>query len=268
MERPDWAPDDIDMEQPRVARVYDYLLGGSHNFASDRQLAHKVISAMPDAPLQAQANRAFLHRAVRYLVDRGLRQFLDIGSGIPTLGNVHEVAQRAAPDARVVYVDIDAVAVAHSREILAGNERATIIQEDLRRPERILDHPALRALLDLNQPVAVLLVAVLHSLPDADNPAGILERLRTRLAPGSYLVISHATQDSRPEQLEQVRKLYGQTATPGTLRSQVDVEGFFAGFTLVEPRVVRAPEWHPEGSDDLDGYREHSNVLVGVGRRD
>src|SRR4030088_3636723 len=138
MDLPDWAPEGVDIDRPTAARIYDYLLGGCHNFAADREMAHKVIAAMPDLPLQAQANRAFLHRAVQYLVAAGVRQFLDIGSGIPTLGNVHETAQRAAPDARVVYVDIDPVAVAHSSQILALNDQAATIEEDLRRPERIL----------------------------------------------------------------------------------------------------------------------------------
>src|SRR5437588_3798566 len=151
--RPDWAPETIDVEQPSAARIYDYLLGGSHNFAADREFARQAIAIMPDVPVQAHANRAFLRRAVQYLVDSGIRQFLDIGSGIPTLGNVHEVAQRAAPDARVMYVDIDPVAVAHSRVILAGNPRVGVIQADLRRPTEILYHPDVVELLDFAQPV-------------------------------------------------------------------------------------------------------------------
>jgi S-adenosyl methyltransferase len=145
MERPQWVPEDIDIERPSAARFYDYLLGGSHNFAVDREVAHKAIAVKPDVALQMQANRAFLHRAVRFLVDAGIRQFLDIGSGIPTLGNVHEIAQQAAPEARVAYVDIDPVAVAHSRAILAGNDQATAIQEDLREVEGLLAHPDVRA---------------------------------------------------------------------------------------------------------------------------
>src|SRR2546421_865213 len=170
MERPDWAPETIDIERPSAARIYDYWLGGSHNFAVDREMARQVTSLVPETPLIMQANRAFLHRAARFLVESGIRQFLDIGSGIPTLGNVHEVVQKAIPDAPVVYVDIDPVAVTHSRHILAGNERVAVIQEDLRRPDRILAHPDATRLLDLDQPVALLLLAVLHFIPDDDDP--------------------------------------------------------------------------------------------------
>lgn len=266
MTQPEWVPESIDISTPSVARSYDYLLGGSHNFAADREHAQRVIAAMPDARLQVQENRAFLYRAVRLMVDAGVRQFLDIGSGIPTVGNVHQIAQQAAPDSRVVYVDIDPIAVAHSAQILAGNDRATIIREDLRHPEAILDHPRTRELLDFDQPVGLLLVAILHAIPDQDDPAGIVARLRGRLAPGSYLAIGHGTADSRPTEMGEVAHLTRQTTTPITLRTRPEVERFFAGVDLIEPGVVWAPLWRPESPDDVDEHPERASNLVGVGR--
>ncbi|OLB76574.1 MAG: hypothetical protein AUI14_18275 [Actinobacteria bacterium 13_2_20CM_2_71_6] len=265
--RPDWVPESVDMERPSAARIYDYLLGGSHNFAADRDVARKAIAAMPDLPVQAQANRAFLRRAVQYVAQAGIRQFLDIGSGIPTLGNVHEVGRRAVDGARVVYVDIDPVAVAHSRALVSADDGVTVIQEDLRRPDRIVDHADLCAVLDLDQPVAVLMVAILHVIPDTDDPFGIVARLRDRLASGSYLVVAHGTDDSRPVEVEELRRLSEKTATPMTLRTHAEVAPFFAGFELVEPGLVWAPQWHPDAADDIGEHPERSSNLVGVGRK-
>lgn len=266
---PDWTAagvDGVDIDRPSAARVYDYLLGGNHNFAVDREFASKVVELLPDAPTQAQANRAFLHRAVRYLVDVGVRQFIDIGSGIPTLGNVHEIAQKAAPDARVAYVDIDPVAVAHSQSILAANDRATIIQEDLRHPQAIVAHPQVQALLDLSQPVGVLMVAILHAIPNADDPYGIVAQLRDLLAPGSYLAIAHGTDESRPNQIGELRTLSRQMTTQLTPRSRPEVERFFDGFELVEPGLVWAPLWRPEAGR-VPAQPELSGNYAGVGRK-
>jgi SAM-dependent methyltransferase len=257
----------VDTELPSAARIYDYLLGGSHNFAADRDVAHKAIAAMPDVPVQAQANRAFLRRAVQYLSAAGIDQFLDIGSGIPTLGNVHEVAQRANAGARVGYVDLDPVAVAHGRALLTGDDRTAVIQEDIRRPDRILGHPELRAVLDLDRPVAVLLMAILHVIPDADDPVGLVARLRDALVPGSYLAIAHGTDESRPAEAEELRRLSEKTATPLTLRTRAGVTRLFAGWDLVEPGLVWAPEWHPDSPDDVGAHPELSSNLVGVGRK-
>jgi SAM-dependent methyltransferase len=265
--RPDWVPETIDVEQPSAARIYDYLLGGSHNFAVDREFARQVMAVLPDGPVQAHANRAFLRRAVQYLAEAGIRQFLDIGSGIPTLGNVHEVARQAVPDARVVYVDVDPVAAAHGRAILAGDDRATVIQEDLRHPDRILAHPELRTVLDLDRPVAVLLVAILHVIPDADDPHGIVARLRDALAPGSWLAIAHGTDESRPAEVEELRRLSEKTPTPLVIRSRAEVTRFFGGWELVEPGLVWAPQWHPDSPDDVGTHPEMSGNLVGAGRK-
>jgi SAM-dependent methyltransferase len=268
MERPDWAPETIDIERPSAARIYDYWLGGSHNFAVDREVARQVTSQIPETPLIMQANRAFLHRAARFLVESGIRQFLDIGSGIPTLGNVHEVVQKAMPDARVVYVDIDPVAVAHSRHILAGNERVAVIQEDLRRPDRILAHAETNRLLDLDQPVALLLLAVLHFIPDDDDPYGIVARLRDALAPGSYLAISHGTADHYSQEVAQHgREQFRRTPTPFWSRSRAETARFFAGLDLVEPGIVYSPQWRPEHPDEVGDHPERAAAYVGVGRK-
>lgn len=266
MQRPDWAPQTVDIERPSVARMYDYYLGGSHNFAVDRAAAQAMVAAVPEAPLMAQANRAFLRRSVRYLLRAGIRQFLDIGSGIPTVGNVHEIAQQSAPDSRVVYVDVDPVAVAHSREMLAGNPTATVIQEDLRRPQAILEHPDVGKLIDFSQPVAVLVVAVTHFLPDADDPAAILGRIRDALAPGSYLVLSQASDEGRTEaERADATAIYRGTDNPLTYRGRRELARFFTGFDLVEPGLVWVPCWRPESGAPVDDAAQ-SVFLGAVGR--
>jgi SAM-dependent methyltransferase len=267
MERPDWVPASIDVDRPSASRMYDFYLGGSHNFAVDREVAERAVAVMPEGPLLAQMNRAFLRRAVRFCVDAGIRQFLDVGSGIPTLGNVHEVAQQAAPDARVVYVDIDPVAVAHSEAILTGNKLAGVIQEDLRRPEHILAHAEVLRLLDLDRPVALLAVAVLHFIHDADDPVGTLARLRDALAPGSYLVLSHATHENRPEDAAKIEELYRGTANPLRFRDRAEVAALFDGWELVEPGLTWAPLWRPESASDIGEFPELSGIHAGVGYR-
>jgi hypothetical protein len=264
MERPEWAPDGIDIERPSAARIYDYWLGGSHNFAVDREVASGVTSVVPETPLIMQANRAFLRRAVRFLVDAGVRQFLDIGAGIPTLGNVHEVAQKLAPAARVVYVDLDPVAVAHAERILAGNDRAVVIQDDLRHPGHILADPAVTRLLDSGQPIALLLLAVLHFVPDEDKPAEILASLRDALPGGSYLALAHGTADAMPARAAQSLELLQRSTTPPVTRTLAEVEQLFSGFELVEPGLVWAPQWRPEAPEDVDAHPEWSANYVGV----
>jgi SAM-dependent methyltransferase len=265
--RPAWAPDGIDIDTPSASRLYDYYLGGSHNFAADRVVAEQALAVMPEGPLLAQLNRAFLRRAVRFCVAAGIRQFLDIGSGIPTLGNVHEVAQQAAPEAKVVYVDTDPVAVAHSRAMLADNPNATVIQEDLRHPDRIVEHAETRRMLDLDRPTALLLVAVLHFIPDRDDPVDVIGRLRDVLVPGSFLILSHATYEGRPDDADKITELYRNTANPLTLRGRSEVTKLFDGFDLVDPGVVWAPEWRPDSPEDLGEAPERAGIHVGVGRK-
>lgn len=216
MERPAWAPPGIDISVPSVSRIYDYYLGGSHNFEVDRQAARRAMEFLPGLPKIMQANRAFMRRAVRYAVAQGVTQFLDIGSGIPTFGNVHEIAQAASPEARVVYVDHDPVAVAHSRAVLAGDERTGIISADLRKPQDILAAPEVSQLLDLERPVALLLVAVLHFLEDSDDPYAAVSELRDVLAPGSLLVLTHASYEGIPLSRRSRPERSASTATSAT----------------------------------------------------
>ena len=263
--RPEWAPTSIDIERPSAARMYDYILGGSHNFAADRTLADQIIVAMPDMPLLAQANRAFLRRSVQLLADQGVRQFLDIGSGIPTRGNVHDIAEQAAPDSRTVYVDYDPVAVAHSRALLAGNERAGIIEADLRQPAMILGHPMVTDMLDLTRPVGLLLVAVLHFIGDQDNPHAIVKRLTESLPSGSCVAITHLTADERAEDVGEAQQLTAQAAGPsGTPRGYREVLRFFDGFELLEPGLTWAAEWRTEPAS-ITALR--SILYAGVGRK-
>jgi hypothetical protein len=184
-DEPGWVPAGIDVRRANVARVYDYLLGGSHNFLADQDLGRSLVATDPSVRAIARANRDFLGRAVRFIAGAGVRQFLDIGSGIPTEGNVHEVAQGASPGARVVYADIDPVAIAHSKALLAGNPATAVIEADLRQPQKILDHDTTRRLIDLSQPAGLLLVSVLPFIPDAEDPWQIVATLRDALAPGS-----------------------------------------------------------------------------------
>jgi SAM-dependent methyltransferase len=265
----DWVPEGVDVTVPDASRVYDYALGGVHNFAVDRAFWDQAAKMMPGAAAMARTNRAFLGRAVRELVAAGVTQFLDIGSGIPTLGNVHEVAQDADPRARVVYVDKDPIAVQQSRALLAGNRLTRAIEADLRDPETILYHRQVQELLDFSQPIAVLLVAVLHFIPDSDQPAAIISRIADVLVPGSYLVVSHAvpanTEQGRAAQ-EAVRKLYERTATPGTIRSRDELAALIdERFDLVEPGLVAPTGWRPEPDETSDP--ENHAGLVAVARK-
>ena len=246
--------------------MYDYYLGGLHNFTADRRMAQEAIRMWPELPQIMQANRAFLRRAVRYIVGQGVTQILDIGSGIPTVGNSHEVAQQADPHARVAYVDADPVAVAHSRAILADNANTVVLQADLREPELILADPEVNRIIDFDRPVVVLLIAVLHFMKDEDDPAGVIAALRNALAPGSYLAISHASPEGQDDRAANHQKLYSMTPTPMTMRSQSEIREFFAGFDLVEPGLVRMPAWRPDLPYDVD---EPNRVpgFAGVGRR-
>src|SRR5436190_23063222 len=193
MSTPAWASDETLPERPNIARMYDYYLGGGHNFAVDREAAQRMIDLFPDLPRITQANRAFLRRAVAFLVEQGIDQFLDVGSGIPTAGNVHQVAQGAHPAARVVYVDVDPVAVAHSRSLLRDNPRAGVVLADARATEQILADPVVERLIDRTRPVGVLAMSLLHFFADDAEACGITQRLFERVSSGSYLALSHAT---------------------------------------------------------------------------
>lgn len=265
MFRPSWAPSEINLDRPSAARVYDYYLGGFHNFPADREMAQEAIRMWPELPLMMRANRAFLRRAVRFAVTHGVKQFLDIGSGIPTVGNSHEIARLADPSAQVVYVDVDPVAVAHSRAILADDPATAVLQADLREPDRILDNALVRDLIDFDAPVAILLVAVLHFVPDEEDPGAIIARLRESMAPGSVLIISHASQDGQPELADSHRRLYARTPTPMTMRSQQQITALFDGFDLVEPGVVPIQAWRPEPPAEVPDNSKRMVGFAGVG---
>lgn len=268
MERPAWAPQGIDLTVPSVSRMYDYYLGGSHNFEVDREAGKRAIEAWPGLPKIIQANRAFMRRAIRYAVDEGVTQFLDIGSGIPTFGNVHEVAQSAAASARVVYVDNDPVAVAHSRAVLEGNELADVVSADFRSPQDILYSAEVERLLDFGKPVALMLVALLHFVEDRDDPWKTVKEISDSLTPGSLLVLSHSSADEGPMRTlgTGVRDVYRQTSSPLITRTRSEIKRFFDGFDLVEPGLVPIPRWRPEDMPEaedpllLSGY-------AGVGRK-
>lgn len=259
------APED----RPSAARIYDYLLGGYYNFEVDRVVAEKFRELLPGMPLYMQANRAFLRRVVSFLVEEGIEQFLDIGSGIPTVGNVHEVAQQINPSARVVYADIDPVAVRHSEEILRDNPGAAVIHADARRPEDILNHRETRRLLDLEKPAAVLFLAMLLFITDDEEAYRTVRYVRDALAPGSYIAISHPTSDDLPrEEVEQARTLYASTGNPVSIRSYDQIERFFDGLELADPGLVYVSRWRPESSHDIffDQPRS-SGYYAGVGRK-
>jgi hypothetical protein len=264
MQLPQWVPEGLDVTVPNAARVYDYALGGYHNFDVDRKFKDEAEALWPGLGDYFRANRAFLGRAVEWLAQAGIRQFLDIGSGIPTLGNVHEIAQETAPDARVMYVDIDPVAVSHGQAILRDNPHADAIHGDARRPLDIINHPDVLKLLDFSQPVAVLLIAVMHFISDADDPRRIVAQLVDRMASGSYLAISHATLGSGVvgPQMEQVRQLYDRTPTPGHFRNSDEIAQMLAGLELVEPGIVLLTDWRPDPEDAQEPQQTTGFVAV------
>jgi hypothetical protein len=264
-QRPGWVTEDIDLDRPNAARVYDYLLGGTANFAKDREFADRLTAIAPDAASIARLNRAFLRRAVNYCLANGIRQFLDIGSGIPTAGNVHEIAHRTDPSARIVYVDIEPVAVTHTERMLAANDNAAVVHGTLLDPEGVLSSDAVRRLLDLDEPVAVLMVAVLHFIADDAGPHAAVARYVDAMAPGSYLVLSHLAAEDTDEQ-SQARTLYQKDAIPITTRTRDQLAAFFTGTELQDPGIVWIPRWHPEEYDNLDAP-ERSKGYAGVGRK-
>ena len=256
----------LDASVPNVARIYDFLLGGKDNFAVDRVAARALLAVVPEAARAARDNRAFLARAVRFLArDAGMRQFLDLGTGLPARGHVHEIAREADPMARVVYCDNDPVVVAHANALLADALTVAAVECDLRSPHQLITHPQVRKLIDFDQPVAVLLVAVLHFLEDGENPWAAVRYIKDRLAPGSYLVVSHVTGDEITlEALRQARAVYRRASAPGTARCRKDIERFFDGLEMVEPGVVDVAVWRARRS-----VREIRPALfyAGIGRK-
>lgn len=250
------GPRPLELDVPSAARIYDYSLGGSHNFKVDRDFARQVFQYVPWVPHINRLNRSFLWRVVRFYLDQGIDQFLDLGSGIPTLGNVHEVAQQARPGARVVYVDYEPLAYQHASTLLADNPHATIIQADIRDPETILDHPDTRALLDFDQPLGLLMVGVLLFIGPDDQPADLVATYRQRLAPGSLLAITHLCDEhASPEQREQVAAAvaaYQNANEQLHVRTHEEITTWFDGMELAEPGVVFLPDWRPESTSEAD----------------
>ena len=263
-------PIDLQTDRPHPARVYDYLLGGKDNFAADRAAAEQGIKANPASRTPPRENRAFLRRAVRFLAaERGIDQFLDIGTGIPSAPNVHHVAQEVNPAARIVYVDNDPIVLAHARALLTSSRagRTEYIQADLRDVDSILDAPQLRATLDLDRPVGLLLIAILHFIGDADDPEGIVARLLAALPPGSHLVLSHLTGDFAPEAWEHVAAIYRRSGVTMQVRSRDRIEGFFTGLELADPGLELVNRWRPDGpAGEARPTDAEVSVYGGVGR--
>ena len=263
-----WISDETDQLRPSAARVYDYLLGGAHNFAVDRALAARLLAVQPNGATVARLNRAFMRRAVLFMVEAGVRQFLDLGSGIPTVGNVHEIAQKADPACRVVYVDYEDVAAAHGQLLLEGNDRAAMVQADITDPAAVLNAPATRRLIDFDEPVGLLAVTLFHYVSPRQDPYAILRRYRDALVAGSYLAISHAASDfpsiNVEGAVEEMRKAHSDNIYP---RNRAEVLELFAGFELVEPKLVTTSQWRPDWSVDPSADPEADGLYAGVGRK-
>jgi hypothetical protein len=264
---PGFAASEIDTTTPHPARMYDALLGGKDHYRADQEAVRRLLGVAPETRDSALENRAFLQRAVRFLVaEAGIRQILDIGTGIPTAGNVHQVAGEVAPGTRVVYVDNDPIVHVHANALLTGSGATGIVLADLREPEAILDHPVTRALIDFSEPVGLLLVAIFHFITEAEDPARILAVLREALPAGSYLVLSHATGDFRPDAAQSAADVYQGATSTVTLRSKAQVEELFDGWELAEPGVVQVPLWRPEGRRPRPKELGKAWVYGGVGR--
>ncbi len=261
----DGTPVELNTTVPHIARIYDYWLGGKDNFAVDREVAEEALAIMPSLAARARANRAFLGRAVHYLAaEVGIRQFLDIGTGLPAANNTHEVAQRAAPDSRIVYVDNDPIVLIHAQALLTGNpEGATdYIDADARDTGKILDKAA--AILDFSRPVAVMLVAILHCVPDEDDPLRIITTLRDAVPSGSHLVLSHPTKDTRTEQMTEVAaRLNRMMPDKVTFRTYAEVARYFDGWELLEPGIVPTALWRPHSTRPI----EPKAMWAGVARK-
>ncbi|MEU4222057.1 SAM-dependent methyltransferase [Actinoplanes sp. NPDC026623] len=262
---------DLRTDRPHPARVYDYLLGGKDNFAADREAAQRGLRANPDSRIPPRENRLFLRRAVRFLAEQGIDQFLDIGTGIPSAPNVHHVAQEINPRSRVVYVDNDPIVLVHARALLTSHPegRTDYLGADLRDVDRILDSAVLGRALDLSRPVGLLLIAVLHFIGDEDDPGAIVRRLLAGLPPGSHLALSHLTGDFRPEAWEQVAEVYRRQGVTMKVRSRSEIAGFFTGLKLVEPGLQVLPAWRPDLGDPTEPPPDDGQVSVygGVARK-
>ncbi|MBP2708647.1 SAM-dependent methyltransferase [Microbispora sp. RL4-1S] len=263
----------IDTTRPSISRVYDYMLGGKDNFAVDRMVAEKALLIAPNAPHAARSNRRFLKRVVRFLAaEAGIRQFLDIGSGLPTQGNVHEIAHEVAPEARVVYVDNDPIVLVHGRALLAENGSTTVVEADIRDPEALLGNEEVRGLIDFDQPVALLLFGILHHLGDEEDPAAIAARLRDALPSGSYLALSHfhnpgPEHPSATELAFSSEKMFNENLGTGRWRTRDEILAYFGDMDLLEPGLVPLIQWRPDHEEILEEGDIHLLFAGGVGRK-
>lgn len=244
----DWLPTEIDTKVAHIARVYDYFLGGKDNFPADREAAALILRSNPGMRDTCEEQRAFLRRSVRHLTGLGIRQFIDIGTGLPTQENTHEVAQAIAPSTRVAYIDNDPIVLAHARVLMADRHhgRTVFISADVRDPKRLLADPALQDLIDFEEPVAILLVGILHFLPDDEDPASIIKTLLDAVPPGSYIAVSHGTPDFLPEVGRATQAAYQMSSMPCRVRTRDEVMTLLGGVELIEPGMVLLAEWLPD----------------------
>jgi len=257
----------VDTSTPNVARVYDYLLGGKDNFAADRQFTAQLLAAYPIVEWIARQNRAFVGRAVRYCADQGVGQFLDVGSGLPTMDNVHEVARRVIPGAAVMYVDNDPVAFTHASALLATSDGVAALWGDAREPDKILAEVSDRGLIDLNRPLVVLLTAILHFIPDEDDPAGIVKVFRDGMPSGSYLVLSHGTHDPVPAEPARASDMFRGASSPLITRSRQDIAAMLAGLELVEPGLVAVTQWRRTYPPEPPEPQRRAYLYAAVGHK-
>jgi hypothetical protein len=258
----------IDLERPNAARVYDYMIGGQLNYAVDRMFADRILGVLPNAQHMALTNRAWLRRAARFAAEQGVRQFLDIGSGMPTVGHVHAVVQSVDPQARVVYVDNEPIAVAHSEIVLQDNDNAEMVQADAERPDDVVEHPTTERLLDFTEPVMLIMAAFIHFIPDARNPAGLIAAYRDALLPGSYLALSSGTFEGQGEEVRRAAELYQKSGTDVVPRSKDELRALVDGFEILPPGIVFTPEWRPDDPADVGEHPELASQLALVARKD
>ena len=262
----EWVPAHVDIDRPNAARMYDYYLGGGHNFAADRELAQKVLRQCPQLPELARRVRTWLRIAVSTLAGEcGIDQFLDLGSGIPTAGNVHEIARRVNPDCRLVYVDNEWVAAATADYLIKDLDGVQAIQADFTKPRQVLEHPVVQKTLDFSRPIAVIFSMTLHLITDEQNPAAVVAAYRDATVPGSYLAISHGTADNRPD-IDKITALYRSATNAFVPRGRSEVEALFDGYQLIPPGLVFTAQWRPEGPVD-DEQARLSACYAGVGRK-
>jgi SAM-dependent methyltransferase len=263
----DWIPDSVDMGRPSTARMYDYVLGGGHNLEADRALVDRMLATMPEVRRFAIMNRSFLRRAVLFMMEQGIRQFLDLGSGIPTVGNVHEIAQKVDPTCKVVYVDIEPVAVAHSMLILEDNEHAVMVHADITEPEIVLHAPETERVLDFTEPVGILAVTIGHHVGPERDPIGVFRRYRDAVVPGSYLAITHTGSDFPSAHNAEANEMVKRSQINIFPRSRDEVMRFFEGYELVEPGLVSTSQWRPDRPEDAAADMADDAMYAGIGKK-